>query len=195
MELFSIRIQRTFQLVSTKEDRPLTLKQENFCQYYVDIEGNASEAYRMAYNASKMKAESVWTEASLLLSNPKVSQRINQIKEQRAKDSAVRREAVEKVLYDIVMADPKDLYILDSSTGKVKLKRPDQMPKRIRNAMKKITNKKGEVSYEFTGKTEAARLLGAWNGWDAEKTINVKNDGDKIGELRIGFDENDKSDK
>ena len=69
------------------------------------------------------------------------------------------------------------------------------MPKRIRNAMKKITNKKGEVSYEFTGKTEAARLLGAWNGWDAEKTINVKNDGDKIGELRIGFDENDKSDK
>ena len=133
--------------------------------------------------------------AKPLLSNPKVSQRINQIKEQRAKDSAVRREAVEKVLYDIVMADPKDLYILDSSTGKVKLKRPDQMPKRIRNAMKKITNKKGEVSYEFTGKTEAARLLGAWNGWDAEKTINVKNDGDKIGELRIGFDENDKSDK
>ena len=112
--------------MTSKEDRPLTLKQENFCQYYVDIEGNASEAYRMAYNASKMKAESVWTEASLLLSNPKVSQRINQIKEQRAKDSAVRREAVEKVLYDIVMADPKDLYILDSSTGKVKLKRPDK---------------------------------------------------------------------
>ena len=56
--------------MTSKEDRPLTLKQENFCQYYVDIEGNASEAYRMAYNASKMKAESVWTEASLLLSNP-----------------------------------------------------------------------------------------------------------------------------
>ena len=41
--------------MTSKEDRPLTLKQENFCQYYVDIEGNASEAYRMAYNASKMK--------------------------------------------------------------------------------------------------------------------------------------------
>lgn len=155
--------------MASKEDKPLTLKQEKFCQYYVDIEGNASEAYRMAYNASKMKPESIWTEASLLLSNPKVARRINGIREQRAKDSAVRREAVEKVLYDIVMADPKDLYILDETTGKVKLKRPDQMPKRIRNAMKKITNKKGEVSYEFTGKTEAARLLGAWNGWDADK--------------------------
>lgn len=181
--------------MASKEDRALTLKQENFCQYYVDIEGNASEAYRMAYNTSKMKAESIWTEASLLLSNPKVSQRINEIKEKRAEDSAVRREAVEKVLYDIVMADPKDLYVLDDLTGKVKLKRPDQMPKRIRNAMRKITNKKGEVSYEFTGKTEAARLLGAWNGWDADKTINVKNDGSKIGELRIGFDENDKSEE
>ena len=30
--------------MTSKEDRPLTLKQENFCQYYVDIEGNASEA-------------------------------------------------------------------------------------------------------------------------------------------------------
>lgn len=181
--------------MAPKKDKPLTLKQERFCQYYVDIEGNASEAYRMAYNTSKMKAESIWTEASLLLSNPKVAQRINEIREQRAKDSVVERKAVEKVLFDIVTADPKDLYILDETTGKVKLKRPDQMPKRLRNAMKKITNKKGEVSYEFTGKTEAARLLGAWNGWDADKTINFKNDGNRIGELRIGFDENEESEK
>ena len=38
----------------------LTLKQEKFCQYYVDIDGNASEAYRMAYDCTKMKQESVW---------------------------------------------------------------------------------------------------------------------------------------
>ena len=30
------------------EEKPLTFKQENFCKYYVDTEGNASEAYRMA---------------------------------------------------------------------------------------------------------------------------------------------------
>ena len=34
--------------MTSKEDRPLTLKQENFCQYYVDIEGNASEAYGLS---------------------------------------------------------------------------------------------------------------------------------------------------
>lgn len=178
-----------------KEEKPLTLKQEKFCQFYVDIEGNASEAYRMAYNTSKMKPESIWTEASLLLSNPKVTLRINEIKEQRAKESTVKREAVEKVLFDIVMSDPNDLYIYDDETGKVKLKRPNQMPKRIRNALKKITNKRGEVSYELNGKTEAARLLGAWNGWDAPKTVNLKNDGNRIGELRIGFDENEESEE
>lgn len=61
--------------------------------------------------------------------------------------------------------------------------------------MKKIINKKGEVFYEFIGKIEVVWFFGVWNGWDVEKIINVKNDGDKIGELCIGFDENDKLDK
>ena len=38
-----------------KQEKPLTFKQEKFCKYYVDTEGNASEAYRMSYDASKMK--------------------------------------------------------------------------------------------------------------------------------------------
>ena len=42
------------------EEKALTLKQEKFCHYYVDTDGNASEAYRMAYDAAKMKAESIW---------------------------------------------------------------------------------------------------------------------------------------
>ena len=33
-----------------KREEPLTFKQEKFCKYYVDTEGNASEAYRMSYN-------------------------------------------------------------------------------------------------------------------------------------------------
>lgn len=175
------------------KEKPLTLKQENFCQFYVDLEGNASEAYRMAYDTSNMRPESVWTEASNLLSNPKVTPRISEIREMRTKESSVQRNTIERVLMDIVTADPNDLYITDAKTGKVRIKSPSQLPKRIRNALKKISNKKGEVVYEFNGKTEAARLLGSWNGWDAPKTVNLNNDGCKVGELRIGFDENKKS--
>ena len=48
--------------------KKLTLKQEKFCQEYVKNGGNASAAYRSAYNASKMKDETVWVKASMLLS-------------------------------------------------------------------------------------------------------------------------------
>ncbi len=175
------------------EDKPLTLKQEKFCQYYVDTEGNASEAYRMAYDSSKMKPESIWVAACRLLKDAKVTLRINEIKTLRAKESEVRRETVEKVLMDIILSDPSDLYIVDQYTGKVKMKSPSQLPKRARNALKKIQNKKGEVTYEFNGKTEAARLIGAWNGWEADKNVNLNSgDGKKIGELRIGFGDEDK---
>ena len=175
------------------EEKALTLKQEKFCHYYVDTDGNASEAYRMAYDAAKMKAESIWVTACRLLKEPKVTLRIKEIKEKRAKESEVKREAVEKVLMDIIIADPSDLYIVDEKTGKVMMKSPSQLPKRLRNALKKIQNSKGKVSYEFNGKTEAARLLGAWNGWDAPTKIDLTNSGGKTGELRIGFDDDSAS--
>lgn len=176
-----------------KEDKPLTLKQEKFSQYYVDTDGNASEAYRMAYDASKMKSETIWSAASRLIADGKVSARINEIKAQRARESEVKREAVEKVLMDIIMADPSDLFMYDPVKDKVVIKSPGQLPKKLRNALKKITNKRGEVTYEFNGKTDAARLLGAWNGWDAPKKIDFTNDSAKVGELRIGFDNESKS--
>ncbi|APY15824.1 hypothetical protein GJU94_13130 [Brucella sp. 10RB9214] len=51
----------------------LTPKQEAFARAYVET-GNASEAYRRAYNVGdKTKPESVWVKASELLANGKVS--------------------------------------------------------------------------------------------------------------------------
>ena len=167
-----------------KREEPLTFKQEKFCKYYVDTEGNASEAYRMSYNTSNMKPETIWSAASRLLANSKVSTRINEIKAQRAKESEVERKTVERVLMDIVLANPDDLHFVDPATGKTKMRTPSQLPKRARNALKKIQNKRGEVTYEFNGKTEAARILGAWNGWEADKNVNIKGgDGNKVGKL------------
>lgn len=167
----------------------LTLKQENFCHYYIDTDGNASEAYRMSYNASNMKPETVWSNACRLLKDSKVKARIEEIKERRRKESEVKRETVENILMDIITADPKDMYIEDAESGRIRIKSPSQMPKRLRNSLKKIQNKRGEITYEFTGKTEAARLLGSWNGWDAPKQVDITSNDRNIGELRIGFDE------
>ena len=164
----------------------LTPKQEAFCRYYVDT-GNASEAYRMAYNTERMKPESIWSNASQLLSNTKVTLRVEEIRREYAEASKIERQKVERVLMDIVSADPSELYVYDEKTGKYRMKSPCQMPRRVRNVLKTIKNNRGVVSYEFNGKTEAARLLGAWNGWNAPTQIDIG--GKAKQELMIGFDD------
>jgi phage terminase small subunit len=54
----------------------LTLKQEAFCQAYIQNGGNASEAYRSVYNATKSTDKSVNELASQLLKNVKVASRV-----------------------------------------------------------------------------------------------------------------------
>lgn len=64
--------------MTTRNDHGLTVKQERFAQAYVRT-GKASEAYRESYDAEKMKPATVWTEASLLLDNPKVAARVERL--------------------------------------------------------------------------------------------------------------------
>lgn len=56
----------------------LTIKQEAFCQAYIET-GNASEAYRTAYAADKMKTESVNRKAKELLDNGKIAARVAEL--------------------------------------------------------------------------------------------------------------------
>lgn len=63
----------------------LTIKQESFCQKFIET-GNASEAYRQAYDSSNMKAETVNREAFALLENHKIATRVESLKlEHRAR--------------------------------------------------------------------------------------------------------------
>ena len=171
---------------NTIADGTLTAKQEAFCRHYVDT-GIASEAYRMSYDTSNMKPDTIWSAACRLLDNCKVTARIAEIQRENDECSKVDRAKIERVLMDIIEVDPANLYDYDEKTGKYRMKSPSQMPRRVRRALKTIKNNKGVVSYEFNGKTEAARLLGAWNGWNAPTQINVG--GNIKHELRIGYDE------
>ncbi|MCY1170548.1 Terminase small subunit [compost metagenome] len=59
----------------------LTVKQEAFVLAYIEC-GNASRAYREVYDAENMKPGTVWTEACLLLQNPKVAKRLRALRDQ-----------------------------------------------------------------------------------------------------------------
>ncbi len=103
----------------------LTPKQEAFCLVYVQT-GNASEAYRRSYDvAEDTKPETVWSEASRLVADPKVSARIMELQE-RARDIALvsvgsLTNELEKARSH-AMADPKGAAAAVSAImGKAKL--------------------------------------------------------------------------
>lgn len=66
----------------------LTPKQEKFAQVYVET-SNASEAYRQAYDASKMKPETITRKAFDLMQDGNVTARLKEIREELAKASQI----------------------------------------------------------------------------------------------------------
>lgn len=57
----------------------LTIKQEKFCMVYIET-GNASEAYRQAYNAENMSEVTINRKACEVKENGKVTARLNELR-------------------------------------------------------------------------------------------------------------------
>ena len=66
----------------------MTPKQEQFARLYVKT-GNASEAYRQAYNTDNMKPETVTNEAYKLLQDPDISAMVDDLKAEARQRHAV----------------------------------------------------------------------------------------------------------
>lgn len=66
----------------------LTPKQEAFCLELAKT-GNASEAYRRAYNASRMKPETVARTAHELAQSPKIAARLSTIRQDARKQTGI----------------------------------------------------------------------------------------------------------
>lgn len=150
----------------------LTPKQEKFCQVYVDS-GIESYAYRQAYNTEKMKPETVWSHASRLLKDGKVRARVEEIRAERAEETKVDRARCEEELMAIATANVTDIFEYNEEKGRTVLRDPISFKQSTKKALKKVSNKRGEVSYEFHSKTDAIAKLASMNGWDAATELNV----------------------
>jgi phage terminase small subunit len=75
----------------------LTPKQEKFCKAYIET-GNASEAYRRAYNAENMKPTTVNRKAVEVLSDGKITARIAELQEGHQKRHEVTVDRVVREL-------------------------------------------------------------------------------------------------
>lgn len=85
----------------------LTLKQENFCLAYMET-GNASEAYRRAFNTSRMKPETISRKAKEVLDNGKITARLAEL----------RKPVIEKaqLTLDRVLQECMNIGFFDIST-------------------------------------------------------------------------------
>jgi phage terminase small subunit len=75
----------------------LTPKQEAFALKYVEC-GNASEAYRHAYDAAKSQPKVIWNEASKVLSNHGVAMRVMELQAEVAERTKVTVESITREL-------------------------------------------------------------------------------------------------
>lgn len=102
----------------------LTQKQELFCLAYIET-GNASEAYRRAYCAAKMKDKTIWEKASTLLADGKVAARVEELRQAVASKVVATEARVIEELARIGLFDPGELFAEDGSLLPVKKMAPE----------------------------------------------------------------------
>ena len=103
----------------------MTPKQEQFARLYVET-GNASEAYRQAYNADNMKPETVTNEAYKLLQDPDISAMVDDLKAEARQRHAV---TVGDLLHELEQAraaalaapTPQSSAAVSATMGKAKM--------------------------------------------------------------------------
>ena len=78
------------------------MKQELFAQNYVTNGGNASMAYRAAYDAGKMKPETINARGYDLTKHSQIAERIKELQQTTAKKFEITRESLTAELMKIL---------------------------------------------------------------------------------------------
>lgn len=87
----------------------LTIKQENFCNYYIEC-GNASEAYRRAYSCGKMSDKTIWEVSSKLLKDNKVAARVKELQDEQKEQSDLTKDRILAELSNIAFSSIAHLH-------------------------------------------------------------------------------------
>jgi len=150
--------------------RSLTIKQENFCNYYVEC-GNASDAYRRAYSCNKMKDETVNKRSSELLKNGYITGRVNELQSELKKKSDITKEEALKVLADIVRVKVTDIISVKGNT--VIVADISAIPTTMHAAIQSIKETKHGIEIRFYSKLAAIDRLSKMLGWDEPIKIDA----------------------
>ena len=162
----------------------LTIKQENFCNFYLES-GNASEAYRRAYNCERMKEKQIWEESSKLLANPKVSQRVKELKEEVKSISDITKERLIRELANMAfssIADMQNTWIERKDFDKLSSAQKSSIKNISTKVVKKNVGTKDDpdfvdvefVKIELYDKIKAIEVLNKMLGYNEAEKVDVE---------------------
>ncbi len=141
----------------------LTVKQENFCNKYLEC-GNASEAYRFAYNCLNMKDETITVKASELLKDGKVTVRVKELQDELKEKSDISKEEAVRLLTNMVRCNVSD--ILHIKGTRVTAKDINKLPKEFQSVIHSVKKVKGGIEIKLHDKISAIDRLSKMLGWD-----------------------------
>jgi len=101
----------------------MTPKQENFARLYVET-GNASEAYRRAYDTGRMKPETINNNAHMALKNSEIAAMVAALKAEHAERHDVTVDSITAELDEaskVAMDTANPAAMVSATMGKAKL--------------------------------------------------------------------------
>lgn len=148
----------------------LSVKQENFCNYYIEC-GNASEAYRRAYSCSNMKDESINVKAVELLNNGKITVRVKELQEELKKKSDITKEEVLNMLKSFMYADIRNF--LTIKNGNVIFKDSEDWTEEMAMQVESVKQGKEGIEIKLNGRTWTIQRICKMLGFDSPQDVNV----------------------
>ena len=156
----------------------LTFKQEKFINRYLEC-GNASEAYRYAYDCSKTSDAVVYNKASLLLSKGEVRVRLGYLKAHLAEAAGISALRIIREHEKIAFSDATRMRSGWMSLKEFEALTPDERAciKSVETKTRKIVNENGEtvldeqVKVTLYDKQKALDSITAMLGYNAPQKI------------------------
>lgn len=157
-------------------DKKLTVKQENFCNYYVET-GNASVAYRKAYSCDRMKDKTINERSSRLLKEYKISTRVKELQDELQKRSDISKDEAVKELTNMVRTNIADYVEVGNTINvdgesvsiggqSITIKDISVLTVEQQRCIKSIAPTKGGIKIEMYDKIAAIDRLSKMLGWD-----------------------------
>ena len=149
----------------------LTIRQEQFCNYYLET-ANASEAYRRAFTCKNMKDKTIWEKASSLLATGKVKARVMELQGELKEKSDQSKDRILSELECILDAKITDYVELKS--GLLKFKDFADLSERQVKAIESVKQGRNGIELRLHGKSWTIERICKMLGYDTPLKVETK---------------------